>query len=117
MIPADSTLLRLYVNCDDCFQGRPLYEAVVMKARTLGMAGASVFPVEMSYGCHRRLHDQMSEYLFVGIPVVIEVIDAPERIDALLVELRTMVKEGLATLSPAQVVRYVHRAQANGLRG
>jgi PII-like signaling protein len=117
MIPADARLLRLYVNSDDRFEGRPLFEAVVTKARRMGMAGASAFPVEMSFGSHHRLHDQMSEYLFVSIPVVIEVIDAPERIDSLLTELRMMVGEGLATINPARVVHYVHGAHANGHRG
>jgi PII-like signaling protein len=117
MIAADARLLRLYVNSDDRFEGRPLYEAVVTKARTMSMAGASVFPVEMSYGSQHQYHDQMSEYLFVSIPVVIEVIDAPERIDALLAELKTMVKGGLATVRPARVVRYVHGAAPNGPRG
>lgn len=117
MIPADATLLRLYVNSDDRFGGEPLYQAVVMKARTMGLAGASVFPVEMGYGRRRRIHDRMSEYLFVGIPVVVEIVDAPARIDALLAELRTMVRDGLATTRPVRVVHNAPGSHAEGHRG
>lgn len=114
MIPAEATLLRLYVNADDRVDGRPLYEAVVTKARLLGLAGASVFPVEIGYGGHRRLHDRQSEYLFVGIPVVVEVVDGPERIDELLDALGSMVAEGLATTRRVRVVRYVHGGRPAG---
>jgi PII-like signaling protein len=62
----------------------------------------------MSYGSHRRIHDAASEYGFVDLPVVIEVIDAPERIDALLAGLGAMIAGAVATVQPVRVVRYVH---------
>src|SRR5262249_15454689 len=108
MKPGEACLLRLYMNADDRFQRRPLYEAVVTKARELGLAGASVCTAEMGYGYHRVVHDAMSEYSFVGSPVVAEVVDSPERIRALLAELRAMVVEGLVTVSPVRVARYDH---------
>jgi PII-like signaling protein len=111
MNPGEASLLRLYMNADDRFGGKPLYEGVVMKARELGLAGASVFSAEMGYGAHRLIHDAMSEYSFVGSPVVVEVVDVPERIEALLGELKVMVGEGLATvntMSPVHVACYVH---------
>lgn len=114
MNPGEASLLRLYMNADDRFQGKPLYEAVVTKAREMGLAGASVFTAEMGYGCHRVVHDAMSEYTFIGAPLVVEVIDSHERIKDLLSEFTAMVGEGLATvstLSPVHVTRYVHPAE------
>jgi uncharacterized protein len=98
MIPDKASLIQLHMNADDRFGGKPLYEAVVTKARAMGLAGASVFLAEMGYGTHQRIHDVMSEYSFIGQPVIVEVIDAPERIDDLLTEFKTMVREGLVTI-------------------
>jgi PII-like signaling protein len=111
MNPGEARLLRLYLNNDDRFGGRPLYEAVVAKARAMGLAGASVFTAEMGYGTHRVVHDAQSEYTFMGAPIVVEVVDVAERIEALLAEFRAMVGEGVATVStvsPVEVARYVH---------
>jgi uncharacterized protein len=99
----EASLLRLYINADERAQGKPLYEAVVLKAREMGSAGASVFRAEVGYGSHRVVHDAMSEYTFVEAPLVVEVVDTPERIAALLDELKTLVGEGLATVSPVRV--------------
>ena len=108
MIPTEARLLRIYVDAHDRWHGRPLYEAIVARARAMDVAGASVFAVEMSYGSHRRIHDAASDYGFVGLPVVIEVVDAPERIDALAAELGAMIAGALATVQPVRVVRYAH---------
>jgi PII-like signaling protein len=108
MIPTEARLLRILVDAHERWHGRPLYEAIVARAREADVAGASVFPVEMSYGSHRRIHDAASDYGFVELPVVIEVVDAPERIDALLVELGEMIAGALATVRPVRVVRYAH---------
>jgi uncharacterized protein len=108
MIPTDSRLLRIYADAHDRWQGRPLYEAIVTRARAAGLAGASVFPVEMSYGSHRQIHDAASDYGFIGLPVVIEIVDAAERIDALLTELGAMITGVAATVQPVRVVRYAH---------
>jgi PII-like signaling protein len=108
MIPTEAQLLRIYVDARDRWQGRPLYEAIVVRARSMDIAGASVFPVEMSYGSHRWIHDAASDYGFVDLPVVIEIVDAPERIVALMPELGAMLKGALATVQPVCVVRYVH---------
>jgi len=108
MIPTEAQLLRIYVDAHDRWQGRPLYEAIVARARAADVAGASVFPVEMSYGSHRHIHDTASDYGFVELPVVIEVVDAPGRIDALLGELGAMIAGAVATVQPVRVVRYAH---------
>ena len=114
MNAGEARLLRLYMNADDRCGRKPLYEAVVIKARKMGLAGASVFTAEMGYGAHRVVHDAMSEYSFVSQPVIVEVVESPERIESLLAELKVMVGEGLATVSTlnsVRVARYVHRSE------
>jgi PII-like signaling protein len=108
MIPTEARLLRIYVDARDRWRGRPLFEAIVVRAREADLAGASVFPVEMSYGAHRQIHDTASDYGFVDLPVVIELVDAPERIEALLSELGAMLAGAVATVRPVRVARYAH---------
>lgn len=111
MNPGAASLLRLYMNADDRAHGKPLYEAVVLKAREMGLAGATVFTASMGYGTHRVVSDAMSEYTFMGAPLVVEVVDSPERIDTFLSELQTLVGEcrvTVSTVSPVHVARYVH---------
>jgi PII-like signaling protein len=117
MIPREAGLLRLYSNADERWHGRPLYRAVVDAARRLGLSGASVFPVDMGYGARRELHDISSEYSSFGIPIVIEVVDAVERIMMLVDELGAMVGEGLVVVTPAYVYRYLHAAERAGAEG
>jgi PII-like signaling protein len=108
MIPAEASLLRLILNASDRWHGKSLYRAIVETARSLHMAVASVFLVDRSYGAHRRLRDVKSEYLFVDIPVIVEIVDAPGRIDALLAEVGPMLQGGLVTVEPVRVIRYTH---------
>ena len=111
MNPGKASILRLYINSDDTTGGKPLCEAVVKKARELGLAGASVFPAEIGYGAHRIVHDSMSEYSFIGSPLVVEVIDGDDLIQQLLAELNSLVSEGfvtVSTVSPVEIVHYVH---------
>ncbi|WP_235905010.1 DUF190 domain-containing protein [Tautonia marina] len=117
MLPVDATLLRLYVHNDDRALGRPLYEAVVEKARGMGLAGATVFTAELGFGSDRQVHDSLSEYTFLGAPVVIEVVDSLDRLESLLVELAGMIGPGvklLSTLSPVRVVRDVSPSEQPG---
>jgi PII-like signaling protein len=104
-------LLRLYSQAKEKWQGVPLYRAVVETARRLELAGASVFPVELGYGAHRRIHDLASEYSSFDIPIMVEIVDASERVMPLVAELETMVSEGLVVVSPVQVVRYSQAAE------
>lgn len=108
MIPDEASRLRVYLNASDRWQGRPIYQVVVERARALGLAGASVFPADLSFGSHHVLRDSASDYAFVDVPVVVEIIDGPDRIDPLMVELRALVAEGLATLDPVRVIHYSH---------
>jgi PII-like signaling protein len=111
MIPRESSLLRVYSNVNEKWQGGPLYRAVVETARRLKLAGASVFPVEMGYGAHRQIHDLASEYSSFDIPIVIEIVDAAERVMPLAKELDSIVKEGLVVVNQVQVIRYTHAVE------
>jgi PII-like signaling protein len=108
MIPPEASLLRIYLNANERWHHRPLYQAVVEKARAMDLAGASVFGVELSFGANQQLRDATSEYRFVEIPVVVEIVDAPDRLEALVLELGAMVTEGLVTIDPVRVVRYTY---------
>jgi PII-like signaling protein len=106
MIPSDATLLSLNLNACHHWKGKPVYRAVVETARTRQIAGASVFLVDLSYGEHRSFRDVNSEYLSFDIPVVVEVIDTPDRIAALTVELGPMLTDGLITEEPVRIIHY-----------
>jgi PII-like signaling protein len=97
-------LLRLTVNGSARWHGRPLYRAVVESAVDSGMAGASVFPVEQGYGRSGTLRDALSEYAAADTPVVVEIVDAPARIEALLAALGPAAALGHVTVEPARVV-------------
>ena len=105
MIPADARLLRVYVNTTERWHGRPLYRAIVEEALARGIAGASVFPVAASFGARGPLHNSASDYDFAYIPVVIDLIDAPAPLEALLAAIGPIIAEGLATISPVRVVQ------------
>jgi len=108
MIPHEAALLRVYLNVNDKWHRVELFRAVVEAARRFSMAGASVFPVELGYGVHRQIHDAASEYSSFELPIMVELIDAAEKVKQFQAELQTMIGEGLAVLSPARVVRYAH---------
>ena len=84
MTPGDIYLLRIYVTAVERRGGKLLYELIVRAARSLDLAGASVFPVEMSFGASRHVHDTFSDYGFAELPVVVEIVETRQRIEALL---------------------------------
>jgi PII-like signaling protein len=111
MIAPEASLVRVYCKAIEKCNGVALYRAIVEVARRRHLAGASVFPVELGYGSHRQLHDIASEYGSFDIPIVVEIVDAAERVAKLVAELETMVSEGLVVVSPAHVHRYSHRSE------
>lgn len=114
MIPPEAQRLCVYLNAHEYWHGQPLYQAVVETARALHLAGASVFPVKLSYGAHHRLHDAASEYTSFEIPVVVEVVEGPAHVESLLHALGSRVGEGLATIEPIRVFRSA-RAKGRGM--
>ena len=105
-IPTDGKLLRIFIGEADRWNGQPLYEAIVEEARTRGLAGATVWKGFMGFGAHSRLHTTKILRLSEDLPVVIEIVDAAEKIEAFLPDLDRMVQEGLVTLERADVILY-----------
>ncbi len=105
-IPKDGLLLRVFLGESDQWHGRPLYEAIVLKARELHLAGATVLRGPMGFGAHSRLHTATGLRLSEDLPVVIEIVDSKEKIDELLPHIDEMVTEGLVTLEKVQVIKY-----------
>lgn len=105
-IPEDGCLLRIFVGESDRWDGKSLYEAIVLKARELHLAGATVIKGSMGFGAHSRLHTAKVLRLSEDLPIVVEVVDSQEKIDLLLPHLDEMVQEGLVTLEKVRVIKY-----------
>lgn len=105
-IPEEAYLLRIHIGQDDRFDGKPLYEAIVLKARELQLAGATVLRGSMGFGAASRLHTARVLRLSEDLPMVIEIVDAREKIDSFLPILDEMVGDGLVTLEKVRVVHY-----------
>jgi len=99
-------LLRVVVGESDRFEGRSLYEAIVLQARELGLAGATVTRALMGYGASSHLHTAKILRLSFDLPVVIEIVDRPENIERLLPFLERAVSGGLVTLENVDVLHY-----------
>ncbi len=117
MIPQVAQLLRIYLNAAERGRTRPLYREIVETAHGLHIAGASVFPVELALGAHGHWHDAADEYTGADIPLVIEIVDAPERIAALLAVLGPLPEPGLTTLRTVRVLRYQHEDRGRASSG
>ena len=107
-LPYESQLLRVFVGETDRYHGRPLHEAIVQQAHDMGMAGATVLHGVMGFGAHSRMHTARVLRLSEDLPLVIEIVDKPERIEAFLPVLDAMVDEGLVTLENVKVIAYRH---------
>jgi len=103
-------LLRIYFGESDRWEGKPLYEAIVLKARELGLAGATVLRGLEGFGASSRIHTARLLRLSDDLPLIVEIVDRAERIDALLPHLDAMVGGGLVTLENVEVIAYRHRA-------
>jgi len=108
-LPKDAVLLRIFIGEDDRTGGRPLYEAIVMAAREMHIAGATVLRGPMGFGRSSRLHTAKILRLSEDLPMVVEIVDAEERIQALLGVIEPMIGSGLVTLEKVQVLRYGER--------
>ena len=107
-LPEEAELLRIFIGESDKYNGRPLYEAIVEEARRRGLGGASVFRGILGYGAHSRVHTSKILRLSEDLPVVVEIVDSPEKIEAFLPELDKMMNEGLVTVERAKVLVYRH---------
>ena len=109
-IPKQATLLRIFVGEDDRHGHQPLYQAIVLKAREMHLAGATVLRGPMGYGHSSRLHTTKILRLSEDLPVVVEIIDSEERINGFLPVLDGMMTSGLVTLERVEVLQYGNRA-------
>jgi PII-like signaling protein len=111
-LPEDAVLLRIFIGESDRYQHRPLYEAIVLKARELQMAGATVLRGPMGFGKSSHLHTAKILRLSMDLPIVIEIVDSDEKVNAFLPVLDEMMGGGLITIERTKVIRY--EGQGNG---
>jgi PII-like signaling protein len=113
-IPRDAVLLRIFIGEDDRYDHQPLYEAIVMKAREMHLAGATVLRGPMSFGHSSRLHTTKILRLSEDLPFVIEIVDSEDKINSFLPALDAMMGSGLVTLEKVQVLQYGSNGKVQG---
>ncbi len=104
--PAPARRLTVYIGEADRWQGKPLYEAIVLKARELHLAGATVLRGPMGFGAGSRIHTAKILRLSEDLPMVVEIVDTPEQIAAIVPHLQQMVQGGLVTVEDIGVLVY-----------
>jgi uncharacterized protein len=105
-VPRNAVLLRIFIGEDDRYEHKPLYEAIVLRARQEHLAGATVLRGPMGFGHTSRLHTAKILRLSEDLPLVIEIVDSEENIEAFLPKLDEMMGSGLVTLEKVQVLQY-----------
>jgi PII-like signaling protein len=105
-IPREAVLLRIFFGENDRFQRLPLHEAIVLKAREMRLGGATVLRGHIGFGHSSRIHTTKILRLSEDLPVVVEIIDSQEKIDAFLPVLDGMMSSGLVTMERAEVLQY-----------
>jgi uncharacterized protein len=105
-LEGEGQLLRIYIGEQDKWHHTPLYEAIVLRARKLGLAGATVLRGPMGFGAHSRMHTAKILRLSEDLPVLIEIVDKEENIQKFLPELDEMVADGLVTLEKIHIIKY-----------
>jgi PII-like signaling protein len=106
-IEVDAKLVTIFVNSTDQWHGRPLYSAIVQLCQERGVAGATVVRCVEGYGASRQLHTSRLLELSENLPVRIEIVDLPERIEPLLTALGGMIGEGLVAVSNVHIMKYL----------
>src|SRR5678809_518885 len=104
--PKDAILLRIFIGEDDRFEHHPLYEGIILKAREMHLAGATILRGPMGYGHSSRLHTAKILRLSEDLPIVIEIVDSESKIQAFLPALEEMIGSGLVTFERVQVLQY-----------
>jgi hypothetical protein len=105
-IPSDGKLLRIFIGEADKWSGKPLYEEIVYLARREKMAGATAIKGFMGFGCKSHMHTTKLLRLSEDLPIIVEIVDSEEKINAFIPKLDQMIKEGLITLEKANVIMY-----------
>jgi uncharacterized protein len=107
-LPRECSLLRIFLGEADEYMHRPLYQTIVLRARELHLAGATVLRGPMGFGRSSHLHNANILQLSLDLPIVVEIVDESHKITAFLPELEKMMRGGLITIERAQVLRYHH---------
>lgn len=109
-LPERAQRLRIFIGESDKAEGRPLYEVIVTRAREAGLAGATVLRGAMGFGANSRVRTSKILRLSEGMPLVIEIVDEADKIEAFVPVLDGLITEGLVTKEPVQVIFYRHSA-------
>jgi uncharacterized protein len=109
-LPRDALLLRIFLGEKDEYQGQPLYRVLVLKARELHLAGATVFRGPMGFGRSSHLHSSGILRLSFDLPMVIEIVDTEEKIQSYLAQIESIIGPGLVTVERVQAIFYKGRA-------
>jgi len=110
-LPYEASLLRIFIGESDKLDGKPLSDAIVAEARRRGMAGATEMRGFLGFGANSRIHTSKVLRLSEDLPVVVEIVDAEDKIEAFLPELDTMIGEGLVTVEKVRVIAYRHNSK------
>ena len=113
-LPETGILLRIFIGESDVHKGKSLYEAIVLRARELHMAGATVVRGIMGFGASSRIHSTKLLTLSEDLPIVIEIVDTEDKINMLMPFLDEVVKEGLITREKVNVIKYIHNQKTEG---
>ena len=113
MLPEEGCLLRIFIGESDRCEGRPLHEWLVLQARERGLAGATVIRGMEGFGAHSRLHVAKIMRLSTDLPIVVEIVDTPEKIEAFMPVVDENVQEGLATVEKVRIRFYRQRDEAD----
>src|SRR5262245_55611581 len=110
-ISEEGQLSRIFIGESDKWEGKPLYEALIFKAREIGLAGATMLRGLMGYGAASRVHTAKILRLSEDLPVIVEIVDSPQKIASFLPSIDEMVQEGLVTLERVQIILYRHNPE------
>lgn len=108
-LPEEGTLLRIFVGETDRIHGKSLYEEIVLKARELGLAGATVIRGSMGFGASSRVHSAKILRLSEDLPIVIEIVDTEDNLNKLMPFIDENVTDGLVTMENIKVIKYHHK--------
>ena len=105
-MPKEGQLLRIFIGERNRYKGRPLYEWIVLQAKQTGLAGATVLRGMMGFGANSRIHTSKILRLSEDLPIIIEIVDTPDKLTQFLSHIDSAICEGLATLEKADVQFY-----------
>jgi len=111
-LPAEGLMLKIFIGETDKLNGKPMYEEIVLKAKQLELAGATVTRGIMGYGAHSRIHSAKLLRLYDDLPVTIELVDIEENLDKIMPFLDEHVQEGMITMEKVKLIKY--RTSAKG---